>query len=59
MVACLSLADNWEFDIFALAQLTPRPLYVLSHHIFVRLGLLDKFDVDQETFSNFMRALGE
>ena len=53
-----SAENNWQFDIFALADATPgHTLSVLYYHLHKQSGLLQSFPLDEGRFCNYLRKM--
>ncbi|KAJ3017004.1 UNVERIFIED_CONTAM: High affinity cAMP-specific 3',5'-cyclic phosphodiesterase 7A [Siphonaria sp. JEL0065] len=54
MVSLLEKVDQWNWEIFDVHELSEhRPLFTLSHYLFLRNNLYNKFQIHVETFLNF------
>lgn len=56
----LEAVDEWEFDVFELADLTNnRPLSVLAFALLVRTGMVKRFGLDEVRLARFLVAIEE
>ncbi|KAJ3215732.1 hypothetical protein HDU67_010370 [Dinochytrium kinnereticum] len=55
MVSLLEKVDHWNWDIFDLTLVSKhRPLFTLSHYLFLKSDLYSKFQIHPEVFLNFL-----
>ncbi|KAJ3192530.1 hypothetical protein HK101_006359 [Irineochytrium annulatum] len=58
MVSLLEKVDHWNWELFELAAASnQRPLFALSHYLFLRADLYNKFQLSTEVFLTFMTRI--
>jgi hypothetical protein len=54
----LALANDWQFDAFALAEASGgHPVSTLAYYLFVKQGLLEKFSLKPAALARFLRRV--
>ncbi|KAJ3102429.1 High affinity cAMP-specific 3',5'-cyclic phosphodiesterase 7A [Phlyctochytrium planicorne] len=58
MVSLLEKVDHWNWDIFDLTTISKhRPLFTLSHYLFLKADLYSKFQIVPEIFLTFLTRI--
>lgn len=58
ILAMFDKVDEWNFDVFALSELTEgNTLFVTAYTLFVKYDLLNKFKISESSLINFLREV--
>ena len=58
MVSLLEKVSNWSWDLFELTRVSrKRPLFTLSHYLFLSADLYKTFEINVECFLNFVTRI--